>query len=176
MTVDASTLLWDGAMVDLDSVTAISYSAKRRRHRGLARRVTRAISLWRADGAPFVIELDGGTLGHSLEEPQRAAYGAITGALYAATEPRLRAEALRRMAAGDVVGLGHWRLDDRGLHDGAGLSIAWEHLPTAVLDGEAVAITHRLECGRVEHRRLSMSTPNAVLLPELLDEAAIVFS
>ena len=176
MAVDAAALRWDRVEVDLDQVTAISYAARPRRHWGVVRRVTRTIRLWTGDGAPFGIELQGGTLTHSLEAPQLAAYGAITSALYAATEPRLRAELLRCMAAGDTVRLGHWRLDDRGLHDTSGLSVAWEHLPTAVLDGEAVVITHRLECGRVERRRISMLTPNAVLLPELLDEAAIVFA
>lgn len=176
MTIDAFDLRWDRVHVDLEQITAISYAARPRRHWGIARRVTRTIRLWSGDGAPFEIELQGGTLSHSLEAPQLAAYGAITSALYAGTEPRLRAELLRRIAAGDTVQLGHWRIDDRGLHDTVGMSIGWEHLPTATLDGESVVITHRLECGRVERRRLCMLTPNAVLLPELLDEAAVVFS
>lgn len=176
MAVDAAVLRWDQMEITLGQVSAIAYAARPRRHWGLVRRVTRTIRLWTGDGAPFTIELQGGTLARSLETTQLPAYGAITSALYASTEPRLRAELLRRMAAGDTLQLGQWRLDDRGMHDATGFSMAWEDLPTAVLDGESVAITHRLEGGRVQHRRISMLTPNAVLLPELLDEAAVVFS
>ena len=176
LSIDAGHMRWDEIEIDLDQVRAIAYAARPRRHWGLVRRVTRTIKLWTGDGAPFTIELQGGTVTRSLETTQLPAYQAITSALYAATEPRLRAELLRGMAAGDTLQLGAWRLDDRGMHDADGFSMAWEHLPTAVLDGESVALTQRLEGGRVEHRRICMLTPNAVLLPELLDEAAIVFA
>lgn len=176
MVVDSDALWWDGYLIDLERVAAVAYSARPRRHRGVVRRVSRVIRLWTGVGEPFEIELDGGSLGRSLEQPQLAAYAAITSALYAGAEPRLRSELLRGMAAGEEIPIGQWRLDRRGMHDSTGLSVAWEHLPAAVLDGEVVAITHRLECGRVEHRRVSMLTPNAVLLPELLDDAAVVFA
>lgn len=176
MAIDATVLRWDELEVRLDDLTAIAYAARARRRLGVVRRVSRTIRLWQGDRPPVVIDLHGGTLARSLEGPQLAAYGAITSALYAAAEPRLRAELLRRIATGDRVQLGPWTLDARGISDDTGLSVGWDQLPTAVLDGEFVAITHRREGGGVDHRRLSMLTPNAVLLPELLDEAAVVFA
>ncbi len=167
---------WDGHTVALDAVTAVAYTARRRRRLVGRSRIERTIALWAGASEPLSIDLPGGTRTTNLEHAHRAAYAAVTAVIHAAVEPRLRAEMLRRMAIGERVMVGMLQMDTSGVRNASGFTSSWADLPVAAIEGDQVALTHRVECDVVSHHQVAANVPNAVLLPELFDEAAAAFS
>lgn len=175
LVVDADAVSWNGHRLPFASVRSVAYATRPRLVNLVQRRVERRVHLAGADDV-IAIELATGAFGPRHETEHRSAYEGLVSMLHAVVEPRLRTEHLRQIAAGHTVPVGPLTLDRAGVAHAEGGRLSWDRLPTAALDGADVSIRAALPRPTDRPWHIPMICPNAVLLPELLDECGIAFA
>ncbi len=175
--IEPDGITWDGVCLPFARINSVAYATRSHPVNLVQSQVSRRIRL-EAGAGVIDVNLGHRPFGPRVDDAHRFAHDTIVATVHDAVEPRLRAEALRRMAAGEPVAIGPLTLTHAGLTHGdhhAIRPVAWERLPVALLEGTQVVV--RATVGSAEQPwTLDQLTPNAVLLPELLEEAAQAFS
>jgi hypothetical protein len=173
--IDRGGVRWGEQHVAFEDLTAVAYKA-RRISRNLVQRQT-ARSVWLTTPTQRLHI----ALGHERFGPNRSGqyheiYGSLVEALHTHAEPRLRAESIRTLAAGQDIWIGHLRLDRHGIHNNVKQqTMHWRQLPVAQVEGDIVSVRAVIEAGPNEPQTVPMQAANAVLLPELVAEASLLF-
>ncbi len=176
--LDARGIAWDGVNIAFDRIRTVAYSSRQHSVNLVQSRVSRRIVL-EAPDARIDIHLGHQPFGPRFDDVHRAVYDAVVAAVHEAAEPRLRAEGLRRIAAGEPLHIGPLTLTHAGLghrHHHSVRPVSWERLPVALLEGTQVVVRATVSRDGDQPWTLDMMTPNAVLLPELLVEATRAFA
>lgn len=174
--LDATGISWGDRHVPYDHIASVAYSCRRRPLNLVQRRVERRLVLQARSGTLEIV-MGRRAFGVDHDELHGAVYQAILSTLHHVVEPRLRSAMLRSMAADEVIRIGPLELDHSGLRlAGADRRIEWRQLPTAQLEQGKVVLRATIEHPSSALARIDMLVPNAPLLPELLDEAAVTFS
>lgn len=175
--VDGDGIEWNGSRVRFDDVVSVSYSSRKRSLNLVQRQMERRVVMATATSRMTIV-MGRTPFGPRAENVRQGAYDSIVAALYQSVEPRLRSELLRAMAAGEQVEIGSLVLGSSGITNTEAPQerpMTWDRLPGAFLDGDTVRVAAAIS-GGPESWTLPMSCANAVLLPELLVEAAEAFA
>lgn len=178
LSVDERSVAIGRRHVALEDVRTVAYGTHTGSLNLVQRRVERHVRLT-DDAGEIELALGVHAFGARNEFVHHQAYGAITTAIHAIVEPRLRAEILRTIASGAQVQIGDLWLDHDGIRSRSRAEdtpIAWAHLPVAEFQRRLVAITATIDRADTVTWTVPMLTPNAVLLPELLIDAADAFA
>lgn len=174
--LDTVALTWNEHRIRYDAITAVAYATRARALNLVQRQVERRVRLRTATGS-FELVLGSRPFGANHGATQHAAYRSVLATLHATVEPRLRAQLLRRMAAGAEVTVGPLRLTSSRIENLAtGERVDWRQLPSAQLGRGVVSVSAAIEREAAALATIDMLLPNAPLLPELLDEATITFA
>lgn len=176
-TVDESGIVWDGQEVAYDQITSVAYSTSVHTMNFVQRRIMRHLSI-RSTSVQLEIQLARHPFGPRAEHPQQSAYAAMIASLHEIVEPRLRSEYLRSIAAGDTVVIGAISMNHVGMtheSDPDGPPRTWSQLPLALLEADHVLVESAVAGVNEGPWKVNTMIPNAVLLPELLVEAADAF-
>ncbi len=177
-TVDGTGIAWDDVELAYGQMTSVAYSTQMRTVNLVQRQVRRHLSITSTD-SELEIHLARQPVGPRAELPQQTAFAAMVASLHEMVEPRLRAEYLRAIAAGDTVVLGPISMNHIGMtHESDPLCAprGWDQLPLALLEADHVLVQSAVAGVNESPWKLNTMIPNAVLLPELLVEAAEAFS
>ncbi len=173
--IDRAGVRWGEQHVAFDDLTAVAYKASRISRNLVQRQTARSVWLTTQTQTLHI------ALGHERFGPNRSGqhheiYGSLVDALHTHAEPRLRADSIRTLAAGQAIWIGHLRLDRHGLHNQVTQqSMHWRQLPVAQVEGDVVSVRAVIEADSREPQTVPMQAANAVLLPELVAEASLLF-
>lgn len=174
--LDRSAVTWNNKRLAYDDIETVAYCAFRRPYNLVQRRLERRVRLGARRGG-LELRLGVHAFGPNLAAQHHDAYRLLLTTLHALVEPRLRAQVLRTVAVDHAVDIGALRLSAGHLENThTGERVEWRQLPSAQLEKDQVVVRVAVDHDTHPLARLSMLTPNAPLLPELLDEAAITFS
>ncbi len=175
-TIDGTGIQWGEHRLEFDDLTSLGYSTRTRRLNLVQRHLERRIRLLRGRDL-FAIDLGHRSFGTDRDDEHLAIYSTVIASLHAQVEPRLRAEAIRAVAAGQSIQFGALRVSHDGLRVGHRSDrLEWRQLPVAQLEGDRVVVRATIEHDAEPLCVIAMLTPGAVLLPELLAEATVPFS
>jgi hypothetical protein len=170
---------WNDVALAYTQITSVAYGTQVRTVNLVQRRVMRRLRIDSATGDCLDIHLARRPFGPRAEMPQQTAFALIVASLHEMVEPRLRARYLRAIAAGDTVTVGPISMNDVGMiheSDPLGRPRGWDRLPIALLEADHVLVESAVAGFDQKPWVLDAMTPNAVLLPELLAEAAEAFA
>lgn len=159
--------------VALDDIEAVSYSTHRGHTNLVQQRIRRRIRLETPEGA-LVLKLGEQRFGRHDGRRDAAVFDAIVRLLYERVEPRLRRLRVEHLRTGGQLWFGSLRLAPEGISvEGIRRATTWpwRSAPLAELRGDHVALTEGDRDERVVWR-VDATTPDAVMLPELLWSAA----
>ena len=176
--LDDEVLQWGDEQVPLSAVEAVAYCVTRTSVNGVPSGTNYSFLVW-SQGRQTKIVL-GTALARSKagREAYAEAFTTLANAFARLVEPRLRGALAERVARGETVDIAGVRISSRGIEKNVPLrgtrSVPWDRFAGAGFHQGMVAV-HAVQDGRRQSKAsftVAMTEPNAVLLPDLLQQCA----
>jgi hypothetical protein len=176
--LDTETLIWGDEQIPLRAVEAVAYTVTRVSTNGIPTTTNYKFTVW-VGSRQTRVYFSVGSLGRrERKDCYAGVFHALAGTSARVIEPRLRRQVADRVASGETVDVAGVRISRHGFTPTARFKgtnlITWDRFAGATFKAGSVAVSVLAGDGKSGKRQLNvpMGEPNAVLLPELLQQCA----